>query len=404
MHQFTRRHTRIFGLLAAFAVALLVVAAHAQDTRPPVKVKIQDETPVVAADAEDTAPVDPTNHVQLQNQGNMALTVRVDNQTMHLGAIGTTFKIDNQVVFPNIIQGFGGRNNVFNQPLPKGKSGKMRIGSRTVFEHGKIRITQESEIVATKAKPGQKRRLDAVLVQQFIENSDTRPHSVGARIFMDVFIVDNDGALFAAPTQPGKVLDGVELKGKTLPDYVQFLQRPDIKNPGFIAHLTLNFGRSIDMADRVILTGLGAQQDGWNVGVQQAMGDSAMAVFWDPREIKPGTKRHIAWGYGQGIAPAPEPEGRVNLNLAGSFEPGKLFSVTAQVQDPAQGQTLALELPPGMALVEGKERQPVPALADDGSAMVMWKARVLQTGQHTLRVRSSTGTAQGKLITISRPE
>jgi hypothetical protein len=395
---------RALLLITAIGIALVTFDVQAQDAQPSVIVKIQDEKPTAANVPEDHTPIDPTNHVQLMNQGNMAVIVRVDNQTMHLGAIGTMFKIDNQIVFPGANQPMViGRNNVANQPLGKGKNGKPRFGSRSVYEHGKIRIIQEAEVVPTKAtKPGQKRRLDAVFVQHYIENLDTRPHSVGARIFMDVYIVDNDGALFAAPTEPDKVLDGVELKGKKLPDYVQFLQRPDLKNPGFVAHMTLNLGRNIDMADRVVLTGLGAQQDGWNVGVQQANGDSAMAVFWEPKEIKPGAKRHIAYGYGQGITPAPEPEGRVTLNLAGSFEPGKLFTVTAVVQDPAQGQSLALELPPGMALVEGKERQPVPPL-DDGSTMVMWKARVLQTGQHTLRVRSSTGTSEGKLITVSRP-
>jgi hypothetical protein len=222
------------------------------------------------------------------------------------------------------------------------------------------------------------------------------------RIFMDVYIVTNDGALFAAPTEPGKVLDGVELKGKKLPDYVQFLQMPDLKNPGFVAHLTLNFGRAFEMPDRVVLTNLGAQQGPWDVAAVMAGGDSAMAVFWEPREIKAHTKKQIAYAYGQGIAPTPEGEGAFNIQLGGSFEPGKLFSVAALVADPAPGQSLVLDLPPGMERIEGKERQPVPALTEDGNSMVMWKARVLEPGRYTVRVRSSTGLTQAKIITISR--
>jgi len=128
-----------------------------------------------------------------------------------------------------------------------------------------------------------------------------------------------------------------------------------------------------------------------------------MAVFWEPREIKPGGKVKMAYAYGQGIAPSPEGDGAVAVVLGGSFEPGKLFSVAAQVQAPAPGQTLALELPAGMELVEGKERQPIPAVDDTGNSMVLWKARVVDLGRFALRVHSSTGVTQTKIVTITRP-
>jgi hypothetical protein len=89
------------------------------------------------------------------------------------------------------------------------------------------------------------------------------------------------------------------------------------------------------------------------------------------------------------------------VGLGGSFEPGKLFTVTAHVLDPAPGQSLTLELPAGMERVEGKERQPVPINLDDANSMVLWKARVLSPGQFALRVHSSTGLTQTKLITIT---
>jgi len=399
---FSRRLRRtLLSLTAGCLAVVITLAGTAQEPRgqPPVQVKITDEKPVVV-DVEQTGPIDPTQHVQLQNQGNMMVVVRVDNQTLHLGAIQTLFKIDNQVMYPGNPPG---RMTAFNQPLGKGRNGKPRVGSRSVYEVGKLSITQEVEVIATKAKPGQKRRLDSVLVNHIVENKDDKAHTIGMRIFMDVYIVNNDGALFAAPNQPGKVLDGVELKDKNVPDYVQFLQVPNLKAPGFVAHMTLNFGRNFEKADRVVLTSLGAQQDQWNVGVQMAGGDSAMAVFWEPKEIKAGTKRQLCYAYGQGIAPTPEAEGQFAVVLGGSFEPGKLFSLGAVIQDPAPGQSLALELPSGMELVEGKERQPVPAINEEGNSMVLWKARVLNTGNFTVRVRSSSGVTQTKLISIARP-
>lgn len=391
------------ALLVVGVVAVGIgVASSAQEPQPnpPVQVKIQDEKPTVV-EVESGGPIDPVQHVALQPQGNMMVVVRVDNQTLHLGAIQTLFKIDNQIMYPGNPPGV---MRVFNQRLTKGKGTNQRVGYRSVYEVGKLVVTQEVEVVATKSKPGQKRRRDALFVNQIIENKDDRPHTLGMRIFMDVYIVNNDGALFAAPTMPGKVLDGVELKGKTLPDYVKFLQVPNLQNPGFVGHLTLNFGRAFQPADRVVLTSLGAQQGPWEVGVQQAGGDSAMAVYWEPKEIKPHTKRQIAYAFGQGIAPTPEGEGAFALQLGGSFEPGKLFSVAAVVGDPAPGQSLALELPAGMERVEGKERQPVPALSDDPSSMVLWKGRVLHPGRYTVRVRSSTGMTQAKIVTITRSD
>ena len=238
-----------------------------------------------------------------------------------------------------------------------------------------------------------------------MENKGTQNHKIGLRVYMDTYIVDNDGALFAAPTIPGKVLDGIELKDKTLPDYFQILQRPDLKNPGYVAHATLNLGRAVDKPDRVVFTRHGLGLNTWEMMPAMAGGDSAMGIFWEPKEIAAGGKREITYAYGKGIAIAPENEGRFNLVLGGSFEPGKLFTIAAYVQDPAAGQSLTLELPPGMERVEGKEIQPVaPGGEDRPQSLVLWKARVLRTGRFPLRVRSSTGLTQTKLITISPAE
>src|SRR5262249_30424199 len=144
--------------------------------------------------------------------------------------------------------------------------------------------------------------------------------------------------------------------------------------------------------------------DGWNFQVMPAGGDTAYAFYWDSKEVKPGGKRDMAYGYGGGIAASPEPEGVVSLALGGSFEPGKLFTVSAQVHDPAVGPALSLELPDGMELVEGKLHQPVPPAVDEQPSIVVWKARVLRTGEFTLRVRSSTGVTHTKIISVSRPE
>jgi hypothetical protein len=81
--------------------------------------------------------------------------------------------------------------------------------------YGDVRVTATQTVVATKPadpKAG-KRRRDAVLTHYLIENTGQKAHKVGLRMTMDTYIINNDGCQFAAPTMPGKVLNGVELKG-----------------------------------------------------------------------------------------------------------------------------------------------------------------------------------------------
>lgn len=376
----------------------LPVGGSGESGKAPFHVKIHDEKAVVV---EAEAPIDPAQRIKFQPSGNTYLTIQGERDQMLQLSHFPTLYLDGRAI--QIGPGEG-RIVVSNGKLSKTATGKDRIGYMTVCEVGNIRVTQTLEVVPTRTSgPGQKRRMDAVLIKHIVENKGKESHKVGMRVYMDTYIVDNDGALFAAPTIPGKVLDNLELKEKTMPEYVQILQRPDLKNPGFVAHMTFNLGASVEKAQRVVLTRHGAGFGAWDMQPAMAGGDSAMGVFWDPKELKPGAKRETGYTYGEGIGIAPESEGRFSIAFGGSFEPGKLFTITAMVNDPASGQTLALELPKGMERVEGKEIQPVPAvMGERAQSMVLWKARVLAEGTFPLRIRSSTGVTHTKTITISK--
>jgi hypothetical protein len=382
--------------------ALLITAS----TRPagtqekvigPVRVKIQEEK---SEYFENVLPVDPVRRVEYQMQAGMNLRITCENKMLHLGNIWTALNIDEVVTLQG--QGAAWRIEAQNVALPKTAAGKARDGVYSVYSVGKLRITQSAEIVPGK-KPGEKKRQrDAVLVRYTIENKDSVAHKVGLRKFMDVYVVDNDGAVFAAPNQPGKILDGVELKGKMVPDYLQFLQHPNLKEPGFVGHMTFNLGSAVERPSRAVLTSLGVDSSKWDVPPLPANGDSAMAVYWDPTEIKPGGKRELAFAFGGSVAASLENEGKVKIDLAGSFEPGKQFTINAFVSDPAQGQSLTLELPAGMEILQGKETQPVPAGDGEGNCMVQWQARVLKTGSFALKVHSSLGVTYARNVSITR--
>lgn len=386
--------------LAVFSAgSLALVSVGGERGRTPVRVTIQDEKPEIV---EAVLPIDPTPRVRYTPSPLGAQIRTEQNQSLHLSNT-TILKIDEQVMQA----GQGGRFEKQNQPLPKTPGGKTRQGFLSVYVQGDLRITSTVELAPTKPNERDKKReMGTVVLRYTVENIGKQSHKFGLKAYMDMYVVTNDGALFAAPTIPNKVLNGVELKDKTLPAYVQCLERPDLKNPGYVAHLTLDLGGSVEKASRVVLTSLGAGAfNAWDTPAVQSMGDSALALFFDPKEIKPGGKREFGYAYGKGVAVPLESEGSLAVRLGGSFELGKSFTVTALVYDPPVGQSLVLELPKGMALIEGREIQPVPqAFGDPPQSIVEWKCRVLQFGRHPIRLRSSTGVTQTKIVTVDRGE
>jgi len=382
--------------LTALACLALTVGAD-EPAKPPVKVTIEDDKAVIV---ETALPIDPTPRIRYAASGLGAQITDEQGRQLHLSHF-PIIKIDEQVTQ---VGARGGKFERVNQSLPRTAGGKNRQGFQAVFTQDDLRITLTAELAPTKPTAGNKKReMGALVMRYLVENVGKQPRKFGLKAYMDVYIITNDGALFAAPTFPNKILDGIELKDKTLPDYVQCLEQPDLKNPGYVAHLTLDLGSSLEKASRVVLSRHGAGGfNAWEMPAVQAMGDSALAVYFDPKEIKPGGKREFGYAYGKGIAIPPESEGRVEMRLGGSFAPGKLFTITAQVHDPIAGQTLIVELPKGMALVEGREIQPVPQpFTDPPQSQIEWKCRVQEFGRFPIRLRSSNGVTQTKIVTIA---
>lgn len=236
-------------------------------------------------------PVDPTPRIRY-NPGNLSVMVRtLQNQSLHLSHY-PVFHIDGQIV----PQGAGGRFERANQKLGPDRNGKAREGYTTVFVRPDVRITMVAELVPSRAgSSAKKRQMDTMLLRYEVENLGKTPVKFGMRTYMDCYVVTNDGPLFAAPTLPGKLLDGIVLKDKTLPDYVQILQQPNLKNPGTIGWLTLELGGGLDKADKVVLTRHGVGRiNNWDMQAVKSMGDAALGIFWEPRAIPPAA--NASWG------------------------------------------------------------------------------------------------------------
>ena len=94
--------------------------------------------------------------------------------------------------------------------------------------------------------------------------------------------------------------------------------------------------------------------------------------------------------------------GKLALTVSGSFLAGEPFSVTAYVKGPVPRQTLTLDLPEGLACVEGKHTETVapPAAGSRDTSVLTWKIKAARAGQYAIKVRSSTGIAQTQPVSI----
>jgi hypothetical protein len=295
--------------------------------------------------------------------------------------------------------------------------GRKRQGIKSIWVYDKehVRVTQTVEIV-----PGaQSRLLDTCLVRYTLENQDTKPHTLGLRFMLDTFIGANDGVPFTIPGQKA-LCDTFHdfARPDDVPDFIQALEKEDLANPGTIAHIQLKLGGALEPPDRVTL---GAYPNArlqvqdprckemetlWQVPVLsiKTLKDSAVTIYWNPREMPAGGKREVGFAYGLGTVAGAEGGGKLAITLGGSFAPRGEFSVTAYVQDPAPGQTVTLTLPDGFQLLEGEKQQavpPLPAAATSRNSPVSWKVKApAREGKYSLRVHSNNGVSQSQPVTI----
>jgi hypothetical protein len=387
-------HSQPAVLFVVLTLAALGVAAFAggPQTPPPVRVKIEDGS----ADSGEVA-VDAPLGCQVIAGPNMSYSIGLDKQNPQPPKVYSWFNTGGKETFP----GNSGVEKVINGPLPRRLNNRKRVGHTSVWEVNQFTVTQEIEVVASTGHGGTARRRDAVLVTYLVHNQSKQARQLGLRVHTDQF--DPPGLAFAGPNEPRKLLDGIELKGAKVPRSLRMLTTANAKPAdNAVARITCDLGSAFEQPTRIVLTQKGAVS-GWDVRPLPSNGNAVLVLYWDTREIKAGGQRKMAYAYGRGVVSPPGGEGAFTLALAGSFTPGKLFTICAEVPDPAVGQYLTLDLPDGMQRVEGKERQPVPLAGEDGHAAVLWKARVQRPGRFDLRVRSSTGPTRTKIVTISPP-
>jgi hypothetical protein len=388
----------------------------------PVKFEIKDEPPEVVGG--DNIPVDPNPLVRfLRNEnpqtlrnfgvvtskaaGGKQLTFAADGSTNTtvVSIDGATQEFGNAATGKRYLRDPPKGKKTPKQPLlsderwgvgvnPKGQGG---ILFREILE-----VVPGQQPAIVNGKP--RRQLDTVLVRYIMQNNDKVPHKVGMRFMIDTLIGNNDGVPFAVPGLPGLVDRSHDFRAaREVPDFIQALEFPNLAMPGTVAHMTVKLGGSVEPPDRVSITAWQGASLNWEIPLADPNGDSALVLYWNEKELRPGDKREIGYAYGLGSVSSADPAGTLAITLAGSFEPGKDFTITAYVRHPVNKQTLTLELPDGLERLNGDKIVTAPATLSD-TWVVTWKAKVLRTGEFPVRVKSSTGITQTKTISIAQAE
>jgi hypothetical protein len=260
--------------------------------------------------------------------------------------------------------------------------------------------------------PGeQSRLLDTVLVRYTITNQSNNPHTVGLRVMLDTFIGANDGVPFAVPGSEGKkdrLVDTMEVfDQKDIPDYIQALERPDLKDPGTVAHLGLKIPGFEPLSQMVICRWPESGEYTWPdkpeyepMRSNTEKPDSCVFLFWTVDNMagrQPGEKpaeRKMAFTYGLNtISGLGSGGGKLALTSGAGTRPGGEFTVTAYVKDAEDGQVVTLELPDGFAFAKGHEESKT--IEKGGSLVqVSWRVRAgLKEGEFPVQARSGGARA-----------
>ncbi len=267
----------------------------------------------------------------------------------------------------------------------------------SVWEFGQIQVSQRLQIVAGSTT----QRLDTMRIEYVLENQDSQAHEVGLRIMIDTLIGDNDGVPFVVPGRDGVTERATELTGNDVPDFIQALEQADLVNPGVIVHMTLRGGEATP-PERVVISAWYDEDMPWEYldslggeghpldrdGIEGSTPDSAIALYYEPTTLGAGESRSIITFYGLGGISSTE-TGNPALSL--TFNPqipeGELFWIVAMVANPAETQSLRLDLPDGLALAAGEtSEKAVTFTAGDGYTQVSWLVEAQRATRDVVRV------------------
>jgi hypothetical protein len=234
-----------------------------------------------------------------EGNSNNLVFVSIDGKTF-------VFGVDAKAKLPRGLH--GGKWETKKAALGKGPDGNERLGHKSVWLAGEVRVTQTLEIV-----PSRDGSLDACLITYDVENFDDLPYKVGLRVVVDVYAGANDAPAFALPNSDKLITTSADLRGKDIPYSVQALEKPDLKDPGVAGYFTLRPGAGVEGPGRFTVTHFPTKENikdllAWEIPVRNMKagpddpGDAAVVMYWDARAVNGGGQRRMGFAYGGGVA------------------------------------------------------------------------------------------------------
>jgi hypothetical protein len=263
-----------------------------------------------------------------------------------------------------------------------------------------IRVTRTVAIFPNE----QTLKLDTCLVHFSVENRSDSPQEVGVRFMLDAFIGDNHAVPFRMPGSPDLLNTKGDFSKDQVPDSIQALERPDLQDPGAVAHLGLKLpgfklnptDPDLDPLERLVLCRWQDSDVRWdwdfkpiNDGPQDR--SSCVVLYWPVKSMDPGSQRTMAFTYGLGRVTSLK-SGGMELSLDHPpVRPGQTFVVTVRIPDAPPGQPTFLHLPEngGFSLSEGEERGQI----STAKGQATWKVRAGEAGSYHLVVTSGLARA-----------
>jgi hypothetical protein len=195
-------------------------------------------------------------------------------------------------------------------------------------------------------------RIDTMRVTYALKNTGSTAHEVGIRVMLDTLIGGNDGVPFIVPGREGMVTEPLVMRGPDVPDFVQSLEREDLRNPGVIVDIGLYPHEGEERPSELVLTHWPGGDAEWDYDRSEPFGhDSAAGIYYEPRPLLPGQTRSVGFSYGLGtISSTATKNARLSLTAGGPIRAGSSFWFVALVNSPRPGQTVTLTLPDGLTL------------------------------------------------------
>jgi hypothetical protein len=263
---------------------------------------------------------------------------------------------------------------------------------------------------------------DTCEVTYKVVNKSGKTQEFGMRVLLDTLIGGNDGVPFTIPGE-SKLIYFKEFSAAKVPDFIMCYENESLADPGIVVQLNLRHAlsdRKLEPPDKLLLTKwpgasfenalqLNKMIENWDVPLLDPRvkapekPDSSIVLYWNPKPIKKDETRDLGYTYSLSSA-APTGGGRLSMTVGGNTVVGNEITVMAIVSNAKKKETVQLEVPKSLELIEGTEEQKVPEPVEGRPTPITWRLKSKEIGPVRIRAHTTIDTAsQAKRILIRPP-